>query len=150
MPRNQKINAIHCGHDCSMAVTVDGYLMACGLNTNNKLGLSTFFRYCEKSPTFIPVKLNRKIKTVAMGRDHTAVLTQDGYVLTVGRNKEGQLGRGHLKDDTYFREVKVFSKHMINVRVFHNYNKNVFFKLKTMYFFVDPILWIRLHGRRVE
>lgn len=117
IPRNQKIKKVFCGPDCSIAISTDGYLLACGLNTNNKLGLSTFFRYCEKSLTFIPVKLNRKVRDVAMGRNHTVVLTEDGFVMTIGKNREGQLGRGNLKDDTYFREVKGFSKHAIKVNL---------------------------------
>lgn len=61
-PRGELIVKTWCGPDCTLALTDQGQLLASGLNSHNKLGLSTFFRYCERSLSLIPVKLGRRGK----------------------------------------------------------------------------------------
>lgn len=98
-----------------MALTSSGQLLACGLNTNNKLGLSSTFQHCEKALVLTPVKnIKVKIKDVTMGNYHTILITEDGNAITLGRNNEGQLGRGHCKPRAQPEEVNAL-RHKIMV-----------------------------------
>lgn len=116
LPQGIRIKRIYCGGDASMALTSSGQLFACGLNTNNKLGLSSTFQHTEKALMFVPVRnIKCKIKDVSMGSYHTILITEEGNAITMGRNNEGQLGRGHCKPRAQPEEIGTL-KHKIMVR----------------------------------
>ena len=42
--------------------------------------------------------LKKKVVDLDVAQNHSAFITAGGYLLTMGDNKEGQLGLGHTKD----------------------------------------------------
>jgi alpha-tubulin suppressor-like RCC1 family protein len=42
--------------------------------------------------------LKKKVLDLSISTNHSAFVIAGGYVLTMGDNKEGQLGLGHTKD----------------------------------------------------
>jgi alpha-tubulin suppressor-like RCC1 family protein len=42
--------------------------------------------------------LKKKVVDLSVSQSHSAFTVAGGYVLTMGDNKEGQLGLGHTKD----------------------------------------------------
>ena len=51
----------------------------------------------------IPTKVRSvksRIMDIAMGPNHTVLLTDDGKVVTMGHNKDAQLGRGNSRSYT--------------------------------------------------
>ena len=51
----------------------------------------------SKAPVLVRDLCRFRITSISMGRDHTAVLTERGKVITFGRNVEGQLGSGNTR-----------------------------------------------------
>ncbi|KFM79487.1 Serine/threonine-protein kinase Nek9, partial [Stegodyphus mimosarum] len=102
-----------------MFVTERGTLLACGQNDYNKLGLNEHRGFLVQMKQFItktevakqttPVKLawlRQKVISVSMGALHTAILVEPGKVITFGCNKNGQLGRGNLRNHSSPAVVK--------------------------------------------
>lgn len=57
----------------------------------------------DKSDQFLPRKianLKEKIKGIHCGGAHTALITESGQLLMVGRGREGQLGREQLDESS--------------------------------------------------
>jgi len=89
-------------------ITSEGELRVCGFGSGGRLGLPassssngqdkpTGGISAETQFTFAPVKgggLPRQVKFVALGQDHTVVITNAGQVFTFGMNRFGQLGYG--------------------------------------------------------
>ncbi|KNZ51609.1 hypothetical protein VP01_388g12 [Puccinia sorghi] len=89
-------------------ITSEGELRVCGFGSGGRLGLTACSRSngqdkptggisAETQFTFAPVKgggLARQVKFVALGQDHTVVITNAGQVFTFGMNRFGQLGYG--------------------------------------------------------
>ncbi len=89
IPGNKRIiDAV--SHDgTTILLAADGTVFGCGYNANGNLGLGdTVDRYKLEA---IPVPENIGIKKVALGNNHTIMLTQDGKVYGCGSNTEGQL-----------------------------------------------------------
>lgn len=112
----QEIKQIYCGPDCSLVLLHDGLVFACGRNNANRLG---FGRNVEKIEAFVSeifvlhfdfilkfqqfsqkkiLCLKKKVLDLSISTNHAAFVIAGGYVLTMGDNKEGQLGLGHTKD----------------------------------------------------
>ena len=97
------ITNVECGKDGTIFISHEGELYACGSNESNKLGLndqSGWIFSGEVKQTLVPTRLKsvkQKIISVSMGPEHTACLTENGHVVTFGRNSDGQLGRGHTR-----------------------------------------------------
>jgi NIMA (never in mitosis gene a)-related kinase len=58
----------------------------------------------QKVPT--PVKAIKGVLDISMGATHTAVMVKPGQIYTFGRNLEGQLGAGNVKQISGYVEVK--------------------------------------------
>ncbi|EGG01861.1 uncharacterized protein MELLADRAFT_91837 [Melampsora larici-populina 98AG31] len=91
-------------------VTTTGELWICGFGSGGRLGLG----WCNnKQPTgtqvhnnnitaqtqltFARVKgalMNQRVKSVALGQDHTIIVTEAGHLYSCGLNRFGQLGYG--------------------------------------------------------
>ncbi|KAL0271844.1 UNVERIFIED_CONTAM: hypothetical protein PYX00_008810 [Menopon gallinae] len=104
VPDQMILRNIRCGRDATMVITSNGSLLACGKNSYNKLGLSrrAFFssvsQDIENSLGFKKVMgIKDRVLDVSLGPYHTTLLTEQGQVLTMGRNSEGQLGRKNTK-----------------------------------------------------
>ncbi|XP_065833929.1 serine/threonine-protein kinase Nek8-like isoform X2 [Oscarella lobularis] len=96
-----KLKKMYCGTDCTVVISENGRLFACGSNRCNKLGLdkkseSATSGLVEDVLNFtlvtVPPLDVQKVKAVAMGTSHTAILTEKGECLTMGSNSFGQLG----------------------------------------------------------
>ena len=97
---------VRCNGAATILMSDSGVLYACGENNDNRLGLSedswtswfTFSYEDEHEKVLVPTRIKtikERIVDVAMAPFHTVCLTEHGKVLTMGRNSEAQLGRGH-------------------------------------------------------
>ncbi|WAR63538.1 hypothetical protein PtB15_17B138 [Puccinia triticina] len=113
-PANQfisnPIDFVAIGRLHTALITSEGELRVCGFGSGGRLGLPTNSRSntqdhrptasisAETQFTFAPVKggglAQQKVKFVALGQDHTVVITNSGQVYTFGMNRFGQLGYG--------------------------------------------------------
>ncbi|XP_028677922.1 serine/threonine-protein kinase Nek9 [Erpetoichthys calabaricus] len=105
VPKSLSISSVHCGSDGTFFLTQSGKVLACGNNEMNKLGLNQFIsgikNHSQEVHQEIPYttsltiakQLARfKIRSIAPGKTHTAVIDERGRLLTFGCNKYGQLG----------------------------------------------------------
>ncbi|EFP88464.2 uncharacterized protein PGTG_14042 [Puccinia graminis f. sp. tritici CRL 75-36-700-3] len=104
------LNFVAIGRLHTALITSEGELRVCGFGSGGRLGLSTSSKSnaqdqrptagisAETQFTFAPVKrgglAQQKVKFVALGQDHTVVITNPGQVYTFGMNRFGQLGYG--------------------------------------------------------
>ncbi|MFH1282651.1 MAG: T9SS type A sorting domain-containing protein [bacterium] len=111
---DKKIVAIAASYVHSVVLGEDGSVWAWGHNVNGELGNGT------KTNSNIPVQVigleDKTIIGVAVGYDHTLVLTRDGSVWAWGRHDNGELGDG-TKDDKSIpvQVIGVEGKHIISV-----------------------------------
>ncbi|CAJ0964027.1 unnamed protein product, partial [Mesorhabditis belari] len=105
IPNNVSVVAIRCGPDASALITVDGTLIAWGVNKHNKLNLAkrqgffarepkNAYEFIEK-PTLVK-GFPARVVDVTIGRHHTGVILETGTVHMFGRNSWGELGLGGL------------------------------------------------------
>ncbi|MCJ8739883.1 hypothetical protein PDJAM_G00052550 [Pangasius djambal] len=104
IPVDFEAQRVLCGVDCSMIMSTQHQILACGSNRFNKLGLDTVSKteeppsccQVEEVHTFQPVQsfpLNvEKILYVDIGTAHSASVTEKGQCFTFGSNQHGQLG----------------------------------------------------------
>ncbi|MBN3292159.1 NEK8 kinase, partial [Polypterus senegalus] len=104
LPAEYKILKVPCGVDCSMILTTDHQILACGSNRFNKLGLDKMnnsedppiSEQVEEVHIFTLVQSNplnvEKITYIDIGTAHSAAITEDGLCYTFGSNQHGQLG----------------------------------------------------------
>ncbi|KAI9217785.1 regulator of chromosome condensation 1/beta-lactamase-inhibitor protein II [Blastocladiella britannica] len=93
---HHKAIAVACGGDHSLVVDVEGDVWTFGLNNNGQCG-SHPSNLVLHTPVVL-LKPDPKVRAVAAaGGDHfSAVLLEDGHVLTFGKAADGQLGLGDL------------------------------------------------------
>lgn len=93
--------SVHCGKDCSMILTRDNRLLACGSNIHNRLGLDIIenghlVREVSESSCFAPLRSEPlsqgNVKEVSLGIQHSAVVLKNGQMYTFGNNTSQQLG----------------------------------------------------------
>ncbi|XP_047017451.2 serine/threonine-protein kinase Nek8 isoform X2 [Ictalurus punctatus] len=104
IPVDFEAQRVLCGVDCSMIMSTQHQILACGSNRFNKLGLDTISKteeppsccQVEEVHTFQPVQsspLNvEKILYIDIGTAHSASVTEKGQCFTFGSNQHGQLG----------------------------------------------------------
>ncbi|PVD23797.1 hypothetical protein C0Q70_17071 [Pomacea canaliculata] len=102
VPDDVRPCSVHCGVDCSVIRTLDGALLCCGSNRNNKLALDQITaegvleRLVEEVHVLTPVASapisNMQVQVVAVGTSHTAVVNAEGKCYTFGSNQFRQLG----------------------------------------------------------
>ena len=85
---------IECGADSSYAVTQDGSLYAWGQNDCGQLGF-----FSDESCVYAPTKVlfSSKVAQISAGRQHAALVCDQGNVYTCGSNAYGQLGHTYLE-----------------------------------------------------
>jgi|LakMenE18May11ns_1017448.scaffolds.fasta_scaffold9138632_1 alpha-tubulin suppressor-like RCC1 family protein len=83
-----------------------------GQNSSGQLG-DGLLNYSVLSPKLLtgkpplPEGLNiNDIQAVSCGKDHTAILTNDGYIYAAGANINGQLGIGTNQNEKTFTKCK--------------------------------------------
>lgn len=65
-------------------------LLVCGFGRGGRLGLG---KDAETQFVPVPVQWPERIVSVALGRDHTLAVTENGNVISFGNNSFGQLGK---------------------------------------------------------
>uniref|UniRef100_A0A1A7WGI3 HECT-type E3 ubiquitin transferase n=1 Tax=Iconisemion striatum TaxID=60296 RepID=A0A1A7WGI3_9TELE len=87
------IKKVACGTQFSVALTKDGKVYTFG--QDRLIGLPEGRARNHNRPQQVPVLSGIHIQDVAVGAEHTLVLSSSGDVYTWGSNSEGQLGLGH-------------------------------------------------------
>ena len=99
--------AISCGGNHTVAATDSGDVFVWGNNRNGQLGIyPREDRLCVSLPLMLILK-EHAIIFVSCGRQHTALVSEKGYLLTMGCGKYGRLGHGPsaLKEDDWEQGV---------------------------------------------
>ncbi|XP_011350716.2 secretion-regulating guanine nucleotide exchange factor isoform X2 [Ooceraea biroi] len=106
--KHERIIDVCCGWDSSAALTRDGELYVWGSNRYGQLGLD---------PAVFPsvllprrVSIGTKIKRVAMGLRHTAVVTENHELYTCGANNKRQLGLINPETMEPYTSASAFTK----------------------------------------
>ncbi|XP_046333895.2 X-linked retinitis pigmentosa GTPase regulator-like isoform X3 [Haliotis rufescens] len=94
LPFEENVVCIACGYYHTALVTENGYLYTFGETENGKLGLGD--SPAEYATPQHVSSITEKVKWVACGGSHTAVLTERGSVYTFGEGANGQLGHGTM------------------------------------------------------
>uniref|UniRef100_A0AAY4B4I7 non-specific serine/threonine protein kinase n=1 Tax=Denticeps clupeoides TaxID=299321 RepID=A0AAY4B4I7_9TELE len=106
VPSDFEARKVLCGVDCSMIISTQNRILACGSNRFNKLGLDknagsedpAAHDQVDEVHTFCPVQsapLNTgRVVYVDIGTAHSAAVTESGQCFTLGSNQHGQLGCG--------------------------------------------------------
>ncbi|CAH1405077.1 unnamed protein product [Nezara viridula] len=98
MPPEFTAAAVKCGPNVTAVLTACGRLLVAGSNDSNRLGLDTWTllgrRRTNHAPRLTLVRSLKKwkLKSVSFGRSHSAALTCDGRVVTMGSRTDCQLG----------------------------------------------------------
>nr|XP_046195774.1 probable E3 ubiquitin-protein ligase HERC1 [Oncorhynchus gorbuscha] len=87
------IKKVSCGTQFSVALTKDGNVYTFG--QDRLIGLPEGRARNHNRPQVVPALSDVFIQDVAVGAEHTLVLSSTGEVYTWGSNSEGQLGLGH-------------------------------------------------------
>lgn len=75
-------------------MTANGDVYTWGFGNEGQLG------HGDKHDQFSPrkIQLNEKVQKISCGGAHSALLTQSGKLLMMGRGREGQMGREHMDE----------------------------------------------------
>uniref|UniRef100_A0AAX7UB37 non-specific serine/threonine protein kinase n=1 Tax=Astatotilapia calliptera TaxID=8154 RepID=A0AAX7UB37_ASTCA len=104
LPGDFEAQRVVCGVDCSMIISNQHSIVACGSNRFNKLGLDMITAGEEPNPlnqveevhSYTPVQsapLNtEKIVYIDIGTAHSVAVTENGQCFTFGSNQHGQIG----------------------------------------------------------
>jgi len=90
------VTAIVAGHNASMALTAKGAVISFGSGPHGMIGQD--LPMSRLVPSAIETLGNRHVLAIAMGREHTIVLTDEGDVLSFGYGGFGALGHGDLEN----------------------------------------------------
>nr|CCA21400.1 HECT E3 ubiquitin ligase putative [Albugo laibachii Nc14] len=85
---------------------------SCGQNSYGELGHGD--TVARNSFTRVESLLQRSVKEIAAGNEHSVVLTEEGEVLTCGYNDNGQCGHNSTKRASYFKKVSELSSAQIS------------------------------------
>ncbi|XP_010893685.1 serine/threonine-protein kinase Nek8 isoform X2 [Esox lucius] len=104
VPADFEAQRVLCGVDCSMVISTQNSILACGSNRFNKLGLDRINAEEEPAPSdqteevhsFTMVRsapLNMdNVVYIDIGTAHSVAVTDKGQCFTLGSNQHGQLG----------------------------------------------------------
>ncbi|KAK7079242.1 putative E3 ubiquitin-protein ligase herc4, partial [Halocaridina rubra] len=93
-----QIVQVACGSNHTLALSSSGELYSWGLNSLGQLGLG-HRESPQREPTLIKCLIGVPLVHIIAGGQHSAALTQAGYLLTWGSNKQGQLGYSSKNDE---------------------------------------------------
>ncbi|KAG3185138.1 hypothetical protein PC128_g13417 [Phytophthora cactorum] len=100
--RHLRFRAISCGFGHSLALSTDGTVYAWGSATHGKLGIGPV--QVKESFTLAPLALSSltslgvRVRKIACGPSHSALLTVDGALFVWGCGDGGRLGLGDGRD----------------------------------------------------
>lgn len=109
---DKRIMSIACGQYHCLALSRDHHVYSWGWGVHGQLGQSS----CEDS--VVPVRIAKldhyRIKSIAAGYGHSAVLSQDGVMLTFGNSQYGQLGLGDNQKQSTPRPVEALEREKVS------------------------------------
>ncbi len=91
------VGSVSLGWNASAAITENGDLYTWGWNAYGQLGNGTSG---FDKPQFTPIKIMSNVKSVDLGKCHSAAITENGDLYTWGWNNNGQLGNGTTEDSS--------------------------------------------------
>ncbi|KAL0973198.1 hypothetical protein UPYG_G00200190 [Umbra pygmaea] len=104
LPAGLEAQRVLCGVDCSMVISTQNHILACGSNRFNKLGLDKINAEVEPAACdqveevhlfslvqSAPLNVD-KVVYVDIGTAHSVAVTVKGQCFTLGSNQHGQLG----------------------------------------------------------
>jgi RCC1 and BTB domain-containing protein len=103
---SEKVKAISCGSNHSLALTESGLLFSWGANSYYQLGLT--------GHQSIPSKVNFTdgviIKKIVCGPNHSLILTNMGKIYAFGYNASGQIGNGDQNNQSIPIRININAK----------------------------------------
>ena len=105
LPGGVAVTGVSAGYAHSLAVTVDGTVLAWGANSTGGLGNGT--TTSSPLPGAATLPAGTTVRAVAAGRDDSFALTDSGAVLSWGANDAGQLGVGSTAEADVPTAVKL-------------------------------------------
>lgn len=102
--KNLVVREVACGYSHSLAILASGNLLAWGSNKSWQLGLGQ--NYPDIVPSPLPVNLDKRVKTISCGSEHSVALTEDRLVFAWGQGEGGLLGSNSLESQHSPQEVK--------------------------------------------
>uniref|UniRef100_A0A3B4EYC5 HECT-type E3 ubiquitin transferase n=1 Tax=Pundamilia nyererei TaxID=303518 RepID=A0A3B4EYC5_9CICH len=115
------IKKVACGTQFSVALTKDGKVFTFG--QDRLIGLPEGRARNHNRPQQVPGLSGIHIQDVAVGAEHTLVLSSTGDVYTWGSNSEGQLGLGHtnhVREPTLVTTLQAKNIHQISAGRCHS------------------------------
>ncbi|KAL5669633.1 hypothetical protein ACJX0J_021854, partial [Zea mays] len=91
---HERVVEVSAGNHHSCAVTADGKLFVWGRNSGGQLGLGKGAGKVVSTPTKVDCLTDLRVKTVALGSEHSIAVTEEGEVLSWGAAGSGRLGHG--------------------------------------------------------
>ncbi|EDV24451.1 uncharacterized protein TRIADDRAFT_56257 [Trichoplax adhaerens] len=101
-----KVVKVACGGNHTVALTASGQVYTFGSGQNGQLGLGSKIMD-SNIPKLVEALSKRKIKHIACGESHTAVVSDKGELFTFGDGRHGKLGQGDESFSNLFKPVKV-------------------------------------------
>ena len=110
--------AVSCGQNHTQILLSDGSVRATGRNNYAQLGNGNYGNLTSFTTVYDPT-LNNNIKCAAVscGETNTHILLEDGSVMAVGRNGNGELGTGDTTDVSVFTPVYTPSGDVVCIAV---------------------------------
>ena len=107
------IKQVWCGHEHSLAVTVEGNLWAWGNNNFTQLGIGkTAGNYVNQPQRVYGIS---NIKQASCGYEHSVTLVDSGELYSWGQGEGGILGHGDLENQPKPKLVEYFTKKNLEV-----------------------------------
>lgn len=121
------VSKIVCANDCTAVLTKNGEVFVTGRNKSNRFGFGEKLKVIESFRKISCIK--RKVVDLSIATNHSAYVLDGGYVLTIGDNKDGQLGQGHTKRLKNSAVVKKLSTKYITVSIDRIYKSQIYLQL---------------------
>ncbi|XP_068441126.1 E3 ISG15--protein ligase HERC5-like isoform X2 [Clinocottus analis] len=99
------VTQISAGATHTLFLTLPGLVYCCGANESGQLGLKRVDEKGRFNICMVPALRSRGVSFISCGEAHSAVLTQDGQVLTFGEGRYGQLGHNSSTNEVIPRLV---------------------------------------------
>ncbi|KAJ0406874.1 hypothetical protein ATCC90586_002904 [Pythium insidiosum] len=98
-----RFRTVSCSFGHSMALTTQGEVFVWGSATHGKLGIGAVMAEAKESFTLAPMRLalpdpSLRVRKIACGPSHSALLTMDGRLYVWGAGDAGRLGLGDDRD----------------------------------------------------
>ena len=106
IPGNKKVSRVATGADHSLIITSKGELYGTGDNEIGQLGVGESVTIYTTF-TRITTPGQKAVSQVAVGADHSLIITTDGMLYGTGLNYGGELGLGDLTEKYSFKEIRI-------------------------------------------